>query len=59
MSYYTVNFIISLYATIHSYINYRSLKKSQYQINNNERSELKLISKLTLINFLEFIIYYL
>ena len=55
ISYYTINFIISLYATVRSYVNYRKLKKSQYQINSTEKNELKLISRSILTGCLKLI----
>jgi len=43
MSYYTINVTISLYTTICSYVNYRTLTRSHYQMRINEKRELKLI----------------
>ncbi|KAE9553643.1 hypothetical protein FO519_003144 [Halicephalobus sp. NKZ332] len=43
MSYYTVNVIPSLFATVCSFINYQHLKKLQYEVTANEKHELKLI----------------
>ena len=50
LGYYTINFIISLYATVRSCINYRMLNKSMNEIKVTEKNELKLISKFTSIN---------
>ena len=48
--YYTIAFFISLYVTILCCGKYKKLRKSKYQMNNIERSELKLISEFSLIN---------
>ena len=52
ISHYIVSFIISLYATVRSYMNYRMLTKSSHKINSKEKHELKLISRFILINLL-------